>query len=354
VSIVYTQIPASDGEDGSDAKADEEDAPTVHEVYAPMTGKSPQILFGATSGWQPTAEEIVAAKDEDEYEHGPEETQLSGVAMSELVTIESVAESIGLPGCTYIYAPAGQANVFAPLAANPYKGCGHGCTYCYNTTRKNPEQKATFHDGAVPKKDYLTLLLKDAKKYQAAGITEQVTLCFSTDAYNPFDTSLTRSTLEIIQQHGMGICVLTKGGTRALADIDLYRPDRDCFASTLTGLDEAFVSKWEPNAASPDDRIAALKAFSKKGIFTWVSLEPTLNVEASLSVVEATHGYVNLYKIGRVNYCKEISDTIDWENYTHRMISLCQKLGVAHYIKRDLQKYLPDGYHNPLRVQQHH
>lgn len=274
-------------------------------------------------------------------------------ADQELVTIEPVTESIGLPGCTYIYAPAGQANEFAPLAANPYKGCGHGCTYCFNTTRKNKNQKATFHDGAVPRKDYLTLLIKDAKKYQAAGITEQVTLCFSTDAYNPFDTSLTRPTLEIIQQHGMGICVLTKGGTRALADIDLYRPDRDCFASTLTGLDEAFVSKWEPNAASPDDRIAALKAFNKKGIFTWVSLEPTLNVEASLSVVEATHGFVNLYKIGKVNYCKEISDTIDWRDYTLRMIDLCQRIGVKHYIKRDLQPYLPAGHYNPMRVVQH-
>ena len=270
-----------------------------------------------------------------------------------LVTIEPPLENLAIPGCTYIYAPAGQANEFAPLAANPYKGCGYGCTYCYNTTRKNPEQKATFHEGAVPKKNYLTLLLKDAKKYQAAGITEQVTLCFSTDAYNPFDTSLTRPALEIIQQHGMGICVLTKGGTRALADIDLYRPDRDCFAATLTSLDAAFSRKYESNAAPPDDRIATLRTFHQKGIFTWVSLEPTLDVEASLGIVKATHGFVNLYKIGKVNYCKEISDTIDWRDYTLRMIDLCQRLSVKHYIKRDLQQYLPVGYHNPMRVVQH-
>jgi hypothetical protein len=308
----------------------------------------------AVSEMSSEPEQIASAKTDAQREATAAiDVSKPAAAGQTLVTIEPAPESIGLPGCTYIYAPSGQANEFAPLAANPYKGCGHGCTYCYNTTRKNPEQKATFHDGAVPKKDYLTLLLKDAKKYQAAGITGQVTLCFSTDAYNPFDTSLTRPTLEIIQQHGMGICVLTKGGTRALADIDLYRPDRDCFASTLTGLDEAFVSKWEPNAASPDDRIAALKAFNKKGIFTWVSLEPTLNVEASLSVVEATHGFVNLYKIGKVNYCKEISDTIDWRDYTLRMIDLCKRLGVKHYIKRDLQQYLPVGYHNPMRVVQH-
>jgi len=41
------------------------------------------------------------------------------------------AESIAIKGCSYIYAPAGKAGEYAPLAANPYKGCGHCCSYCY-------------------------------------------------------------------------------------------------------------------------------------------------------------------------------------------------------------------------------
>jgi DNA repair photolyase len=52
---------------------------------------------------------------------------------------------------------------------------------------------------------------------------------------------------------------------------------------------------------TPDDRINALKAFHERGIFTWVSLEPTLDVEASLALVEATHSFVDLYKVGRAN-----------------------------------------------------
>lgn len=36
------------------------------------------------------------------------------------------------------------------------------------------------------------------------------------------------------------------------------------------------------------------------------------------------------------------------------MIDLCAKLGVRHYIERDLQPYLPEGYPNPSRVAQHH
>ncbi len=100
--------------------------------------------------------------------------------------------------------------------------------------------------------------------------------------------------------------------------------------------------------------MATLKAFHDRGIFTWVSLEPTLSVEASLEVVRTTHDFVDLFKVGKANYLGEYSKNIDWKYYTLRMIDLCAKLGVKHYIKRDLQPHLPAGYNNPLRVPQYH
>lgn len=258
-----------------------------------------------------------------------------------------------LKGCSYIYEPKGQAGEYAPLATNPYRGCGHGCAYCYvPLVTKQP--RAEFDAGAVERPRYREGLLKDAIKYRAAGITEQVMLSFTTDPYHLGDTSLTRWTLQALAEHGLGFCVLTKGGVRALRDRDLYRPDRDAFACTLTSLDETFSAKWERNAASPWDRLFALQRFHKNGIFTWVSLEPTLDVEASLAVVEATHPFVDLYKVGRANYLQEITRTTDWRDYTLRIIDLLQRLGKAHYIKKDLQPYLPAGYHNPLRVPQNH
>ena len=44
---------------------------------------------------------------------------------------------------------------------------------------------------------------------------------------------------------------VTKGGMRAIADIDLFRPERDAFACTLTTLDDDFSMKWERGAALP-------------------------------------------------------------------------------------------------------
>jgi hypothetical protein len=99
---------------------------------------------------------------------------------------------------------------------------------------------------------------------------------------------------------------------------------------------------------------AALRAFHEAGIFTWVSLEPTLSIEASLAIVSATASFVDLYKVGRANYLKALTKDTDWQGYTLQMVELLTKLGKAHYIKSDLQSYLPPDYPNPLRVPQHH
>ena len=255
-------------------------------------------------------------------------------------------------GCSYIYAPRGQAGEYAKLAANPYRGCGHACAYCY-VPKVLKMDRPTFDSGAFPRPDFLSSLRKDAAKYRACAITEQVMLSFTTDPFNPFDTSLTRPTLETLIEYGLGFCTLTKGGSRALPYLPLFRPGRDAFASTLTSLDDAFSRKWERGAQLPGDRIATLQAFHAAGIFTWVSLEPTLSTEASLQIIEHTHEFVDLYKIGRANYLP-MTDTTDWEAYTHRILELVNRLGVKYYIKKDLQPYLPAGYPNPKHIKQHH
>ena len=255
-------------------------------------------------------------------------------------------------GYTCIYAPKGQAGEYAALACNPYRGCGHCCRYnqvgrfrsCY-VTRFTGQPVPEFNAGAVLVPNFLADLRKEAAKYKAAGITAQVLLTFTSDPYHPGNTTPTREVLEILIEHGLGFCTLTKGGTRALRDLDLFRPDRDAYAATLTSLDDRFSRQWEPKAPLPGDRIAALKTFHAKGIPTWVSLEPVLDVEATLAVIAATHEFVNFYKVGRLNY-DDLTRTIDWRDLTLRAVALLNRLGAAHYFKKDLQPYLPPGYPN--------
>lgn len=259
-------------------------------------------------------------------------------------------DGVSVKGCSYIYAPAGQAGEYSPLAANPYRGCGHKCRYCYVPgVLKMP--RVEFDAGAIERPDFLANLRKDAAKYRALGITEQVMLSFTTDPYHPGKTTLTRQTLEVLIEHGLGICTLTKGGERALRDADLFRPGRDAFASTLTSVDDAFSSMWEADAALPGDRMDTLQNFHERGIFTWVSLEPVLSTDATLEVIRRTHRFVDLYKVGRVNYM-ELGKKIDWRKFTADVLALLTSLDARHYIKRDLQPFLPSEYQNPMRTQQ--
>jgi hypothetical protein len=255
-------------------------------------------------------------------------------------------------GCTLIYAPPGQAGEFAPLALNPYRGCGHSCSYPCYVPEFTRQPRDEFNAGAVLKPDFIARLRKEAAKYQAAGITEQVTLSFSTDPYHPGDTTPTRETLEILIEHGLAFCTLTKGGTRALRDLDLFRRDRDCYAATLIG-DDRLSKKWESNAPVSSDRIAALKTFFEAGIFVYASLEPMIDPAATMAVVEATHSFVDLFKLGQLNHSK-LPRTFDRRDLTLRMLDLFNRLNARHYIKRDLQPFLPPGYPNPMRIPQHH
>ena len=259
-------------------------------------------------------------------------------------------DGVSIKGCSIIYAPKGQAGEYSRLATNPYRGCGHGCAYCYVPSALYID-RAEFNAGATLRKNYLKLLAKDAKKYQAIKSQEQVMLSFSTDPYHPGDTSPTRTTLLILKEHGLSFCTLTKGGSCALRDIDLYRPGRDAFASTLTSLDASFSRNWEPYAALPEDRISTLSKFHYRGIFTWVSLEPVLDTEATLAIIERTHRFVDFFKIGRINYSK-LTKTTDWEKFTHDILDLVIRLDIKAYFKKDLQPYLPDDYVNVQNFQQ--
>lgn len=258
---------------------------------------------------------------------------------SKVVSVNQIMQRVGLVDITtstenFIANGMVSHNCYVPLATH--------------------QERAEFNVGAVPREGFMARLEKDAMRYQRAGVTDQVMLSFATDPYHPGVRSLTRPTLDVLLMHGLAFCTLTKGGEVALEDLDMFRPARDAFAATLTTLDDRFSRKWEPKASLPASRIAALRRFRERGVFTWVSLEPTLDVEASLALIRATCGFVDLYKIGKANYLKAITTTTDWRDYTLRVVDLCRDLGAKHYIKKSLQAYLPPNYPNPLRVPQHH
>jgi DNA repair photolyase len=122
----------------------------------------------------------------------------------------------------------------------------------------------------------------------------------------------------------------------------------------MTSLDDDHSRRWEPYAALPAERIATQRAFHEAGIYTWTSLEPVLDIEASLAIIRATHRFVDLFKCGRLNYGGKLKTPEDWRVYTHRLVAELARVNASAYVKADLQPFLPVGYPNPMRVSQHH
>lgn len=235
-----------------------------------------------------------------------------------------------------IYEPAGRAREYSLLACNLFTGCVHGCSYCYapKTLHITPEQ---FRANVRPKEGIIEKLRKDAEKF--AGTDKRVLLCFTCDPYQPveLEQGITREALKILRHFDVPFQILTKGGMRAARDFDLYGPN-DAFATTLTLFTKYSALEYEPGAAEPIlGRVVAIREAKKRGITTWVSLEPVIIPDDSLLAIEQYYKFVDLFKIGKLNYQK--SD-IDWRQFGIEAIKLCEKFGKAYYIKDDLAKYL--------------
>jgi DNA repair photolyase len=235
-----------------------------------------------------------------------------------------------------IYEPAGRAREYAPLALNVYRGCDHACVYCYAPAATY----ARAADFAASSARWNLIGQLDAELGTSKLRRGQVLMSFTCDPYQQLDSALrhTRSAIEVLHRHGFRVCTLTKGGSRALGDIDLFGRG-DAYAASLTFLDPSDSRQWEPSAALPADRIATLAAFHQSGIATWASLEPVIDPQQSLALIESTHHVVDLYKIGKLNH-HPAAKTIDWRAWGNAAVALLERLGKRYYVKDDLRAYV--------------
>jgi DNA repair photolyase len=233
-----------------------------------------------------------------------------------------------------IYEPQGKAREYADLACNLYNGCTHGCLYCYAKRYKQTD----YYRAADPKKDVIAKLKKDVAELERNGDTPEVLLSFQGDVYQPaeMELRLTRQALEILREHNLSFTVLTKGGTRAMRDFDILESARARFGTTLIFLKQADADHYEPNSALLSDRIKALVNAKKRGIPTWVSLEPVIDQTQALNIVKVLHSFVDFWKVGKINHDQKLEGRVDWKAFREQIVELFQKVGAKYYLKKSL------------------
>jgi DNA repair photolyase len=239
---------------------------------------------------------------------------------------------------TVIYEPRGKAGEYAPLALNLYRGCLHGCRYCFAPTATFTD-RAKFHDPSFiePRPGVLEDLEEQARRM--AEDKREILLSFTSDPYQPLErgAQVTRRALEILMAHGLTATILTKGGAWGLErDKDLLTQNPgNAWSVTLTHDSWLVSLEWEPQAAMPMDRIGSLYFAKKLGLKTWVSFEPVIDPEAAYRLLDATHEFVDLYKVGKLNY-HPLAREIDWRRFKGEMEERLTRLGKPYYLKKDL------------------
>ncbi|MDD5169181.1 MAG: radical SAM protein [Syntrophales bacterium] len=238
-----------------------------------------------------------------------------------------------------VYEPKGRAREYSELACNLYRGCTHGCRYCYapSCMRTTGEK---WHTKAEPRPDVLKNLDKDAEKLR--GDQRRILFCFSSDPYQPLERveRLTHRALGIMARHGLNSQVLTKGCADLIQeDLGLMKEARTQLGITLCFADDATRRDWEPGASTVDERMSILKAAHKEGLFTWVSLEPVIDPAQALEVIRMAHPYVNFWKVGKLNHMKEYERAVDWTKFLFDAEALLMKVDAKYYIKNDLRAF---------------
>ncbi|MGE0586471.1 MAG: PA0069 family radical SAM protein [Flavobacteriaceae bacterium] len=165
---------------------------------------------------------------------------------------------------------------------NPYRGCEHGCSYCF-------ARPTHAYMGLSPGLDFETRLFA---KPDAARLLERelaapgykvrsIAMGTNTDPYQPIERErrITRQILEVLARCNHPVGIVTKNALIA-RDIDILGPMAEKglarVAVSVTTLDGRIARAIEPRASTPTKRLSAIKALSDAGIPTGVSVAPVI------------------------------------------------------------------------------
>lgn len=168
------------------------------------------------------------------------------------------------------------------ISLNPYRGCEHGCVYCF-------ARPTHSYLGLSPGLDFETRLYA---KVNAAELLRRelaspsyepdiIALGVNTDAYQPCERKfqLTRQVLEVLHECEHPVGLITKSSLIE-RDIDLIadmaRKQQAVAAITLTTLDHTISRTLEPRAASPTRRLQTIRTLANAGIPVSVSIAPII------------------------------------------------------------------------------
>ncbi|WP_111264914.1 PA0069 family radical SAM protein [Marilutibacter maris] len=183
-------------------------------------------------------------------------------------------------------------------SVNPYRGCEHGCVYCFarpSHAYLDLSPGLDFETRLFAKTNAAERLRHELSKpsYRCAPIA----LGINTDAYQPIerDYRITRQCLELLAECRHPVSFVTKGAA-ILRDLDLLAAMASERLVTVyvsvTTLDNRLSARMEPRAAAPHTRLKAIRALAEAGVPVGVLVAPVIpmiNDRELEAILEAAH-----------------------------------------------------------------
>ncbi|WP_185804179.1 PA0069 family radical SAM protein [Pontivivens nitratireducens] len=179
---------------------------------------------------------------------------------------------------------------------NPYKGCEHGCIYCFarpTHTYLGLSAGLDFESRIFAKPDAAQLLEKELRK--PGYIPATIAIGTNTDPYQPIekDRQIMRRILEVLDAYNHPVAIVTKGAL-VTRDTDILgrmaRRGLAKVALSLTTLDPHLSRRMEPRASAPQVRLRAIGALARAGVptgFMVAPIIPALNDHEIEKIIEA-------------------------------------------------------------------
>ncbi len=249
-----------------------------------------EVIKGrGSTGYLPGRFEVTVSEAIDDGWHGE-----AGEEFAEVLPRTQVREEVARSIITRNKSP----DISFSQSVNPYRGCEHGCSYCF-------ARPSHAYLGLSPGLDFETkifaktnapeLLRRELAKpgYQVSPIA----LGINTDAYQPIERKLqlTRRLIEVFAETRHPFSLITKNAL-VTRDLDLLQPlARDNLVRvyfSVTSLDNRLSAVLEPRASAPHSRLRAIRAMREAGVPVGVMVAPVIpwvNDHEIEAVLEAVH-----------------------------------------------------------------
>jgi DNA repair photolyase len=182
-------------------------------------------------------------------------------------------------------------------AVNPYRGCEHGCIYCYARPTHaylGYSPGLDFETRLIFKPDVAELLEKELRK--PGYVAKTLALGSNTDPYPPVERTLklTRSVLEVLDRYNHPVGIVTKS-SGVLRDLDILssmaKRNLARVHVSITTLDARLARVMEPRAATPARRLHTIAELTRAGVPAGVlaaPMIPALNDAEMEKILEAS------------------------------------------------------------------